>query len=754
MRFAFFWPAWATALGLAIVGSVTVYAYFRLQRSLSQKFRFLLIGLRVAASSVLLFCLLAPVIIERKDVTPRTNLLILADTSQSMGLDDVKSDGQQTNRLTLVNRLLFDLSSQFLAVLANRFEVHLYQFDTQPQKITDSVEPLEAKGRLTDIAASIQKVLKEWHGQRLAGVILITDGAHNTSTFHLESITDMQVPFYTVGVGSPQPPKDLKISKIEVSPVVYMGHDVPIRVAVEHAGYAGSKIRVSLMQENRVADAALVTLVDRPTQVIEFTLNPDEEGVFQYIISVPTLPDELTHENNEKAFPLKVVKTKLRVLYIDGGPRWEYAFLKRVLEQDANIDPTCMIVSSRTRRQLRGTLLERTKQYYPQTTDLDRLAYFPVTLAELLTYDVLIIGDLRSNTLIKAQQDAIVDFVENQGKSVIFLGGRNSLGVNGLRETSLERLLPIVIPTNGCSVRDEDFNLKPTHQGFYHPITQLGDTQAKVEAIWRDMPTLSRWFDGFRLRGGATTLAVHQQPRAEISMPIVIFQRFGSGKSLLIAAEGLWTWGFGVWGFKDEDDTYPRFWGGTIRWMAATRTDAKRINLTTDLTTYLVGDEVQITVYAYDESYRPLADAAFKIDVIPPDRKSFQVRTAASSQIAGVYTAQFEANQKGNYQIHALGVEDFSSLGKDSTEIFVQSPLAEFENPQLNEQLLKQLAAKTGGIYTPIVDVESLPKKIEDVEERDFAIQERDLWDTPIVLILVVSLLGAEWFLRKRIGLV
>ena len=62
-----------------------------------------------------------------------------------MGLDDVESDGQQTNRLTLVNRLLFNLSSQFLAALANRFEVHLYQFDTEPQKITDSVELLEPR---------------------------------------------------------------------------------------------------------------------------------------------------------------------------------------------------------------------------------------------------------------------------------------------------------------------------------------------------------------------------------------------------------------------------------------------------------------------------------------------------------------------------------------------------------------------------------------------------------------------------------
>ncbi|MDE0184862.1 MAG: hypothetical protein OXP71_05335 [Candidatus Poribacteria bacterium] len=753
MQFTYYLPGWAVAIALAIVAGVTIYAYLRLQQSLNQGLRFILIGLRVAAASLVLLCLLAPVVSERIDVTPKTNFLILADTSQSMNFDDVELDGRQTDRLTLVNQLLFNLSSQFLDVLANQFEVHLYQFNTHAQRIADPLEPLEAKGRLTDIATSIQQVLKKWRGQRIAGVMLITDGAHNSSAFQSDSIADVQVPIYTVGVGNPQPRKDLKISRVKVSPVVYVGHDAPIRFTVEQTGYAGSTVRVSLMQDARLADAALITLDERPTQDIEFTLDPQKEGVFQYVISVPTLPDELTHVNNEKVFSLKVVKTKFRVLYVDGRPRWEYTFLKRVLERDANIESTCMIISNRTNRQLRGTLLGRTNRHYPQTTALGRLPYFPDAISGLLKYDVLIIGDLPSTTLNKLQHDAIVDFVENHGKSVIFLGGRSSLGAKGLKETALERLLPIVIPAKGCAVQNEDFSLEPTQQGIYHPIMRVGDTRSKVEAIWRDLPTLPRWFGDFRLRGGATTLAVRGQSRDENSMPIVVIQRSGLGKSLLIAAEGLWHWGFGVWGFKEEDDTYPRFWGGAIRWMAS-QPYGKPINLTTDLTTYLVGDEVQITVYAYDESYRPLADAAFKINVIPPGGNSFQVSDATSSQIAGVYTTQFEVNQKGNYQIRAMGVEDFSSLGEDSTEILVQSPLSEFENPQLNEPLLQQLAENTGGFYTPIRDVESLPNKIKDVEERVFTDQERDLWNTPIILILVVGLLGAEWFLRKRSGLV
>ena len=114
----------------------------------------------------------------------------------------------------------------------------------------------------------------------------------------------------------------------------------------------------------------------------------------------------------------------------------------------------------------------------------------------------------------------------------------------------------------------------------------------------------------------------------------------------------------------------------------------------------------------------------------------------------------FAHNQRGAYRIRAAGVDRSTILGEDLTEVFVESPLVEFDQPQLNENLLKQLAVKTGGHYTSIANVSSLPEKIKPVQESVFAVQERELWDNPIVLILAVGFLGTEWFLRMRRGLV
>ena len=142
------------------------------------------------------------------------------------------------------------------------------------------------------------------------------------------------------------------------------------------------------------------------------------------------------------------------------------------------------------------------------------------------------------------------------------------------------------------------------------------------------------------------------------------------------------------------------------------------------------------------------------IQVLPLSDRPFKLHARANSTSAGAYTARFNADSQGNYHIKVLGRQGEIAIGEDSTEIFVQLQLAELENPQLNESLLKQLATKTGGVYFPFAEASTLPEKIDALQHPVFVTEERDLWDTPLVLICVVALLGMEWFLRKRKGLV
>ena len=793
MRFTYFLPGWIVVLGIGVVIGITVYVYLRIARPLHPRYRFLLILLRITAASILLGCLLAPVVIEKKDITPPTHLSILVDTSRSMQLVDASMSEIPISRLSQVNQLLFNVPGQFLQTLQDRFEVHLYPFNTRLQQSVllaqeDDAPPPQfgAEGALTDIGGAIREAASAWKGQQTAGIVLITDGAHNSGRFPLETITALEVPIYPIGVGSVEPPKDIQIQRVDYTPIAYTNHESVIRVNVVQTGYTGKTTQLSLweVESKRLVDAVTLTFsshqevnaVDASTkQMVELKLTPQAEGNFQYSVTLPTLDGELTEANNQKTFSMKVVKARLNVFYLEGRPRWDYTFLKRTLERDPDIEATCAILSSnRLKRLPVDSVLNRLDGYYPQATPASETPRFPETLAELSKYDVLILGDLGAEHLTETQQRAIVDFVEMQGKPVIFLPSRNMLGVNGLGNTELAQLLPIDIPKNGCRIEDTEFTAQLTQSGAFHPMLQLDDTQSTQTgqtavldgndlSLWRNMPALSRSFSGFRLRGGATALMENGK-----GMPILILQRAGLGKSLMIAAEGFWNWGFGVKTFKDTryHAIYPRFWAQVLRWMA-TNTDDKNVYLTTDAATYAIGDTVKVTAYLYSETYQPQAGATVQIEVVPPNGPPFQlqINTATEStnemlsqpdtiaNMSNLYTAQFVLLQNGKYRIRATGRSGNLKLGEDQIDIYAHPQLAELENPQLNEDLLKQLAGQTDGAYFTMADAESLPENIANVQNPIFVDAERELWAHPLIFITVLGLLGTEWFLRKRIGL-
>ena len=793
MRFTYFLPGWIVVLGIGVVIGITVYVYLRIARPLHPRYRFLLILLRITAASILLGCLLAPVVIEKKDITPPTHLSILVDTSRSMQLVDASMSEIPISRLSQVNQLLFNVPGQFLQTLQDRFEVHLYPFNTRLQQSVllaqeDDAPPPQfgAEGALTDIGGAIREAASAWKGQQTAGIVLITDGAHNSGRFPLETITALEVPIYPIGVGSVEPPKDIQIQRVDYTPIAYTNHESVIRVNVVQTGYTGKTTQLSLreVESKRLVDAVTLTFsshqevnaVDASTkQMVELKLTPQAEGNFQYSVTLPTLDGELTEANNQKTFSMKVVKARLNVFYLEGRPRWDYTFLKRTLERDPDIEATCAILSSnRLKRLPVDSVLNRLDGYYPQATPVSETPRFPETLAELSKYDVLILGDLGAEHLTETQQRAIVDFVEMQGKPVIFLPSRNMLGVNGLGNTELAQLLPIDIPKNGCRIEDTEFTAQLTQSGAFHPMLQLDDTQSTQTgqtavldgndlSLWRNMPALSRSFSGFRLRGGATALMENGK-----GMPILILQRAGLGKSLMIAAEGFWNWGFGVKTFKNTryHAIYPRFWAQVLRWMA-TNTDDKNVYLTTDASTYAIGDTVKVTAYLYSETYQPQAGATVQIEVVPPDGAPFQLQINAATEstnemlsqpdtianMSNLYTAQFVLLQNGKYRIRATGRSGNLKLGEDQIDIYAHPQLAELENPQLNEDLLKQLAGQTGGAYFTMADAESLPENIANVQNPIFVDAERELWAHPLIFITVLGLLGTEWFLRKRIGL-
>ena len=768
MRFSFFWPPWAIILALVIAAGITIFFYLRLKHPLNVILRTTLITLRFVAITILLCCLLAPVIIEKKDVTPPTHFSILVDTSSSMLLEDNYNGVSDISRMDQVNQLLFSESNQFIQRLQQEYTIHLHGFDASLKQSHFIGENFVADGKLTDISKAITEAEKNTKGHPNAGILLITDGSHNTSKFPLEKIVDLSVPIYTIGVGSLIPPKDIQIQNIETPPIAHTGHETVIRITVFQSGYTTKSTRLSLREtnNNKLIDAQILTFEDGASSenitlkgqgviqgtkhIVDLKITPETEGTFQYKLVIPTYQDELTDENNEKTFSLKVIKAKLNIFYLEARPRWDYTFLKRTLERDPDLNPTFAVLSKKIRQ---NTVLVKEDGYYPQQEN-KQITQLPDTLHGLAKYDILILGDLTDQHLTPTQQQSIIDFIEERGKAVVFLPSHNALGKRGYRNSKINQILPIQIPSNGCMERDADYSFNLTEFGTYHPMMQLSDTLEGNSNLWNNLPPLSKIFQGFQLKAGATPLIEIQDVG-----PILIFQRVGLGKSLLFTAEGLWNWHFGVNTYKNEtlQNTYPRFWAQILRWMTQ-QSDDDTIYISSDAPNYNQGDTAKIRVNAYSPTFQSQDNAEIQVFVTDPNGSQFPLQTQSefdnnSTLQSNSYITELKVDEIGTYRLSAKGSLGNIPLGEDKIEITVQPQLIELESPQLNKTLLKQIAEQTNGLYLTIDDADKLPDSINSEQKPVFVDEERDLWAHPLILVAVVGLLGTEWFLRKRTGL-
>jgi len=712
-------PLWIAIAIIFVMWGVIIFFYYRQDKPISRLVRAILMALRCLSAGIVIFCLLEPTIVSQHYINRKSNLLMLVDSSKSMSLRDMPG-----SRIDVVKNLMNDA----LNALSDRFDLKLYQFSSD----AESVEELtyDAEGAITDIEKSISSAASEWRGQPVAGVVLITDGASNSGANPINTVQNIGLPVYTIGVGRSEMLKDIQILRAEFNPIAYIDHILPVRVVIKSKGYDGYETRVSLTQGNVLRDSVSLKLDSQSgEQIADLQFSPSQEGMLKLSVSVPSAPGESATQNNSYTFFVRVLKAKLKVLYIEGRLRWEYTFINRSLRRDPNIDVTSLIAG---------------KQDFYSISDKPS---FPAK-NELFNYDVIMIGNIGPSFFKGEQLSLIRDFVEGKGGALILLGGQNSFGPGGFGESTLKDMLPFEIGKGGTKLAKGPFNPELTQYGMIHPITRISDDQAENTAIWRDLPAINQVYYGNGMKSGATVLLKTQQE----DKPLIAFQRYGEGVVLMIASDDLWQWAFGGYPFGIGDSHYRKLWTGAIRWLASISTNADRLIVKTDKQAYFREEKVRIIVYAYDESYETVNDAQIKSQIQTPGGTSSDL--IFSSDGNGRYSAEFSPILEGSYKVSVEARKGEILIGKGSTEFIVQSVAIEFQDTQLNERLLRELANSSGGAYYYITDISKLPSALRESDNTFLSVTEHGIWDNPVIFIILIVLLGSEWFLRKKKGLV
>jgi hypothetical protein len=179
--------------------------------------------------------------------------------------------------------------------------------------------------------------------------------------------------------------------------------------------------------------------------------------------------------------------------------------------------------------------------------------------------------------------------------------------------------------------------------------------------------------------------------------------------------------------------------------------------MSTDRENYALGDTVRVTARLFDAVYRPLVAPSVKVRVgAEGEADGSDIELMAVPGRDGVYAGSFTARRLGACAIRVTTEQiGGAPVERPSCLFLAELPNVEFVEPQLNPGLLQALTGSSGGSCLTLDQARDLPGRIPD---RNETIVTRgkpiELWDTGRILVLLVILLGIEWFLRKRYHLV
>jgi hypothetical protein len=556
----------------------------------------------------------------------------------------------------------------------------------------------------------------------------------------LQSLRNRRLPVHTVGFGNPERAHDVELEDVSVAASAIVNARLTATVNFIQHGYAGQKAMLIVRDGDKTLAAREVTLAANgvlQTEPVFFSAGT--AGAKSLRFGIEPIVGEENLSNNALTRPVLVSDAKRRILYVEGEPRWEFKFIRRAEEDDPTVQLVSMLRTSEN------------KIYRQGISDPSELADgFPVRPENLFGYAGIIIGSVDADYFTPLQQELLREYVDRRGGGVLFLGGRSSLSDGGWGASNMNELLPTFLPAGRNSFHRNSATVELTAAGVDSPITRLLDDPAKNAERWKKLTYLADYQDAGSPKPGATVLA--QMNAGHRKLPMLITQNYGHGRTAIMATGGTWRWQMSE---ALGDPSHDLFWQQLLRWLVADSPG----QVTASMPARNLMDEghVQVAAQVRDRQFQPMADAHVTAHIVGPEGANALIDLMPSRETPGLYQTEWTAEKPGTY-LAEVTAESVGSqpqeLGRDVLTFQREDGIAENFHTEQNRSLLQQLASQTGGRYWEPSDLKNLPRDIAYSEAGISVRTTNELWNMPIVFVLLLGLPITEWLLRRKWGVV
>ena len=721
-------PPWDRSLilaGVLVLVGLSLLRAWRERHGLGRRRVVVITTLRLLTVTLLGIIALNPTRILPHEEPDRPTLTVLIDSSASMAVTDVA----ERARLEAATTALDTVRSQ----LERHFQLEWRRFDREAVSLAPGdLAQVRPEGRHSDLATALAGAIADQSGRReQAGVLLASDGRETTGAAReLARLALAQgVPLWTLGVGGAVERRDVRLSTHGSEVLAFAGESVAIAAQIHQVGYPDRVLPVEVRDGDTVLERVeLIPDAQGRARLATHVTAPEAGERSLRLIAVP-LPDEADVSNNERTIHIRTVPGPVRVLLVEGQPHWDSKFVAQSLARHPSVELTALYRLGDNRT---FTLVEGADHVTAAEQG------FPEDLASLATYDCLFLGRGSDRLLSPAQISMIQRFVAEHGGSLVFHRGRAYAG----QLDALAHLDPVLWGEGAIG----DRRMTPTARGLDSPLFVLDPGLDAAAALARMRP-LDRVQHSTGVKPLATVLAVAGRPDDPQAPVVVAWQPYGLGRVVSINAGGLWRWGFHGERNDFNEVVYDRLWSGLLRWLQAGGDFLAGHDVAMVAERRLINDEellrLEIRCRLDEEAgYRPRLVIS-----------GAEEHAAEPAQIGpGRFRAEIGPLAEGDYTLHLhnnVGRPEVLTMG-----LTVVSASIEQRELSADLELMAELANISDGAPLRLDTLDTVPQLVASWRQRQEVSERRQtLWTSALVLLLLFGLLSAEWWLRRRGGL-
>ncbi len=759
-------PVWMWPLLLVLAAGAVIWSVWVYGRTVPRPGPGLgrvLLALRAAALMLLVVAMAGPVLFRLLARHEAPVLAVVMEDSASMGLTDLPD-----TTLSRWQRGLAFSARLDSALSAGRWpgEVVFLRGNglapVQEFRLNDPVIP-DPNAHGTDLASLQRQVGEYLVGRQVPAALLLSDGQETRplsgpaqrpqSGAHPSHATNGAHSWLVAGVGSIEGSADRLLKDLRYPDTAYAGDEVVVDLAVTHRFLEGpppGEVVLTLREDGRTLVEETHHLVDQTTN-LSLSFKAPEEGLRVLDLTVSPLDNERFLANNRMSLVVNVRPDRSRLLLLAAQPGWDARFLAQAARMEQRLELDVVY------RSAEGMVL----------ADSARTWTSPTTAPSWQQWDGVVLEGWRSGTL--AVDWPSLEEAVRQGLGLLVLPGaaHPQARLVDSPPAALERLLPVTA-TNWRWL-DGPLQARVPVEALRHPVAQLGMGQDAADPL-AGMPPL-RAALGVEARPGAVVL-MEGSAAGDVILPLLVLDGTGPGRRAFFGGRRLWELAFWEPAGRWEDTAVglsASFRKQPVRAMVrnllvwlATGQEEGGLVFTGGRTYFQEGEKMTLAATWRDMRGVPVTDRAVSLEVSGPlgepgaETRGFSMNPVVSSP--GQVQVELPPLPPGRYELALRGQGDPPVAG-GRTAVVVTSHSIEATQVRQDRRRLHQLASRGAGDLVQAGDDGALVQVLAAVDRLDWSgrdIRQRrrlDFWSGWPFLVMVVVLLGSEWFLRRRNGL-